>query len=93
MFSQNRTPDTQIGEIKMLETKDLILDKAKFSDWEGMYLNVWSHPESARYMLWRVTTSESDAKVRIQKPSNTRKTMTPISSIKRRTANPSDLRA
>ena len=51
----------------MLETKDLILDKAKFSDWEGMYLNVWSHPESARYMLWRVTTSESDAKVRIQK--------------------------
>lgn len=51
----------------MIETKDLILDKAKFSDWEGMYHNVWSHPESAKYMLWKVTTSESDARVRIQK--------------------------
>ncbi len=51
----------------MLETKDLILDKAKFSDWEGMYHNVWSHSESARHMLWRVTTSENDARIRIQK--------------------------
>lgn len=51
----------------MLETKDLLLDKAKFSDWEGMFHNVWSHPESARYMLWRITTSESDARIRIQK--------------------------
>ncbi len=51
----------------MIQTKDLILDKAKFSDWEGMYHNVWSHPESAKYMLWKVTTSESDARVRIQK--------------------------
>lgn len=45
----------------MLETKDLILDKAKFSDWEGMYENVWSHPESAKYMLWKLTTNEDDA--------------------------------
>lgn len=51
----------------MLETKDLILDKAKFSDWEGMYHNVWSRPESAKYMLWNLTTNESDAKIRIQK--------------------------
>lgn len=51
----------------MIETKDLILDKAKFSDWEGMYHNVWSHPESTRYMLWKVTASESDARIRIQK--------------------------
>ena len=49
----------------MLETKDLILAKAKFSDWEDMYRNVWSRPESAKYMIWRVTTSESDAKERI----------------------------
>lgn len=51
----------------MIETKDLILDKAKFSDWEGMYHNVWSHPESAKYMLWNVTTSEDEAQIRIQK--------------------------
>ena len=51
----------------MIETKDLILDKAKFSDWEGMYHNVWSHPESARYMLWNVTASENDARIRMQK--------------------------
>lgn len=51
----------------MIETKDLILDKAKFTDWVGMYHNVWSHPESARYMLWNVTTSEDEARIRIQK--------------------------
>ncbi len=51
----------------MLETKDLILDKAKFSDWEAMYQNVWCHPESAKYMLWNVTTSAENAKIRIEK--------------------------
>ena len=34
----------------MLETKDLILDKARFEDWKPMYRNVWSRPESFRYM-------------------------------------------
>lgn len=58
----------------MLETKDLFLDKAKFSDWETMYRNVWSQPESARYMAWRVTTSEEDAKIRIQKTIDFQKT-------------------
>ena len=51
----------------MLETPDLILDKAKFSDWEDLYRNVWSRPESARHMLWSLTTSEEDARIRIQK--------------------------
>lgn len=49
----------------MLKTRDLLLDKAKASDWEAMYRNVWSHPESARYMHWDVTTNEADAKARI----------------------------
>ena len=31
----------------MIETESLILDKAKFSDWEDMYRNVWSRPDSA----------------------------------------------
>lgn len=51
----------------MLKTKDLILDKAKFSDWCAMYVNVWSRPEAAKYMLWNLTTNEEDAKIRIQK--------------------------
>ncbi|MCM1120890.1 MAG: GNAT family N-acetyltransferase [bacterium] len=51
----------------MIETEDLILDKAKFSDWEGMYRNVWSRSESNRHMLWNLTTSEEDAQIRIQK--------------------------
>lgn len=51
----------------MLETKDLLIDKAKQSDWAAMYKNVWSHPESARYMQWRVTANEDDAQIRMQK--------------------------
>lgn len=51
----------------MLETQNLILDKAKFSDWKGMYQNVWSRIESARYMMWKITESEADAVTRIQR--------------------------
>ncbi len=51
----------------MIETESLILDKAKFSDWKDMYENVWSQPESAKYMLWNITRSEEDAKIRIMK--------------------------
>ncbi|MGM9619489.1 MAG: GNAT family N-acetyltransferase [Oscillospiraceae bacterium] len=51
----------------MLETERLVLDKAKFSDWKAMYRNVWSRPESARYMLWKVAASEEEAKARIMK--------------------------
>lgn len=55
------------GTDNMIETKDLVIDKAKFSDWEDMYKNVWSRPECAEYMMWNLTKSEEDAKVRIQK--------------------------
>ncbi len=51
----------------MIETESIILDKAKFSDWAEMYRNVWSQPESARYMDWTVTTNEEAAKIRIAK--------------------------
>ena len=49
----------------MIETKDLIIRKARFEDWQDIYRNVWSHPECARYMFWRVTTSEEDARARM----------------------------
>ena len=32
-----------------------------------MYLNVWSRPETARYMVWRVTADEVGAKERIER--------------------------
>ena len=55
------------GYLQMIETESLILDKAKFSDWAEMYCNVWSQPESARYMDWNITASEEAAKIRIVK--------------------------
>ena len=51
----------------MLETKDLILAKAKFSDWEDMLHNVWSHPVCAQYMYWQVTTDPESAKQRMER--------------------------
>jgi len=51
----------------MPETKDLILRRAVLEDWRGMYYNLWRHPESAKYMLWNVTTSEEDAVARMER--------------------------
>ncbi len=50
-----------------MESKDIILRKASYEDWKALYQNVWSREETARYMYWRVTTSEEDAKERIYK--------------------------
>lgn len=51
----------------MLETRDLILDRGKFEDYAAMYRNVWSHPESAKYMQWRVTERPEDAPDRMRR--------------------------
>ena len=51
----------------MLETKDMILRKACFEDWKDLYRNIWSREESARYMLWQVTTSEDAAMDRMER--------------------------
>ncbi len=50
-----------------METKELILGKAKFEDWEAMYRNVWSRPEAAKYMMWTVTADEEGARERIKR--------------------------
>ena len=50
-----------------METKDLILGKAKFEDWESLYKNVWSRPETARYMQWRITEDTAAAKERMRR--------------------------
>ncbi|MBQ2154366.1 MAG: GNAT family N-acetyltransferase [Oscillospiraceae bacterium] len=49
----------------LLETPDLLLAKASPADWRGLYRNVWSHAETARYMLWSVTTSAAEARARL----------------------------
>ena len=51
----------------MIETKDLIIKKAKLSDWKSIYENLWRHEESARYMQWSVTTSKEDAIARMER--------------------------
>lgn len=51
----------------MPETKDLIIKKAEQKDWRDMYYNLWSHAESAKYMLWNVTSSEEDAYARMER--------------------------
>lgn len=48
-----------------MESKDIVLRKAEFEDWKALYRNVWSREETARYMYWRVTASEEDARERI----------------------------
>ena len=51
----------------MPETKDLILRKAVMDDWKDMYNNIWSQPESAKYMVWSVTETEADAMARMER--------------------------
>lgn len=55
------------GETGMLETRNLTLDKAKQEDWAAMYRNVWSHWESAKYMMWSVTQCQEDAPERMRR--------------------------
>ncbi len=59
---------TESGNLEaIVETKDIMLAKAKFKDWESIYHNVWSRPETARYMQWQITESEEAAQERMQK--------------------------
>ena len=51
----------------MPETKDLILRKGVVDDWRDMLDNIWSRPESAKYMVWSVTTTEEDAVARMER--------------------------
>ena len=51
---------------RWMETEDIILGKAKYEDWRSIYCNVWSRPETAEYMIWKVTADEDEARERIQ---------------------------
>ena len=46
----------------VIETSNLIMKKAVFGDWEQLYRNITSRPESAKYMLWKIDDSEEESK-------------------------------
>ena len=58
---------------KNIETKVLILAKAKMSDLEDIYNNFWSQKETSRYMLWTPLNSIEEAKERLIKVINYQK--------------------
>lgn len=51
----------------MIETKDLILDKAKYDDWLPMYKNLWSRTESFQYMVIENSPGEREARSRMER--------------------------
>ena len=63
---------TQMTSI--LSSTDIYLSKAEFVDWFSLYHNIWSRPESNRYMLWNLTTNEDDAKLRMERTIEYQKT-------------------
>ncbi|HAZ37606.1 MAG TPA: GNAT family N-acetyltransferase [Clostridiaceae bacterium] len=50
-----------------IETKDLVLKKASINDLNDMYKNMWSHEESAKYMLWIPTKNIEEAEERMKR--------------------------
>ena len=54
-------------EKEELETKDLILKKAKMEDLNDIYENYWKEETTARYMLWKPCNSLEEAKERLTK--------------------------
>lgn len=50
-----------------LETQNLVLRKAKPSDLEAIYNNIWSDDEVASTMLWTPTHSLEDAAARLER--------------------------
>ena len=49
----------------MLETKDLILAKAKMEDLEAIFENYWKNEETAKYMLWNPCKDIKEASQRL----------------------------
>ena len=61
---------TDYSEV-VIETSNLIMKKAVFGDWEQLYRNITSRPESAKYMLWKIDDSEEESKDRMRNMLNT----------------------
>jgi len=50
-----------------METMDLIVKKAVFTDWKDLLQNVLSKKESAKYLLWNPIYEEGQARENIKK--------------------------
>ena len=59
--------------ITQLETKDLILGKARQEDLEAIYMNYWSSEISAQYMLWSPQKNLDEAQDRLNRTINYQK--------------------
>ena len=59
--------------IKQLETKDLILGKAKIEDTQSIFENYWSSDKTAKYMLWVPQRTFEEAKARVERTINFQK--------------------
>lgn len=53
-----------------LETKDLIIRKAKKEDYSSLLKNYWSKERTAKFMLWKPIFTEDEAIERINKTIN-----------------------
>lgn len=51
----------------IIETKDLILAKAKIKDLENIYNNYWNQEETSKFMLWTPCQNLDEAKERLEK--------------------------
>ena len=51
---------------QVLETKDLILSKAKMSDLNDIFVNFWSQEDTAKYMLWKPCKNLDEAKIALK---------------------------
>ena len=58
---------------EVLETKDLILRKARLDDVVSIYQNYWSDAESAKFMLWKVTPNLDVAQEKLERSINFQK--------------------
>lgn len=56
-----------------LETKDLILGKAKQEDLNSIFNNYWCSPNTAKYMLWTPQKNLAEAQERLDKTINFQK--------------------
>lgn len=50
-----------------IESKDLILGKAKLEDLNNIYSNFWSQKDTAQYMLWKPCKNLNEAKKRLER--------------------------
>ena len=57
-------------DYERIETKNLIIRKARFDDLNSIYNNVWSREVLTKYMLWQVVTNLDEAREKMNRTIN-----------------------